>query len=172
VKWGSFRPEYESLGKLCYRLPKRVHFHLVTATCPPSMLRQLKEKLHMDEDNTVVVRRSNDRPNIHLVIEEMQHPINSWHDLNQILQLHVCTTSEDNNRPPPFLVFVNKRKEAEEGCAHEWQSLPDHLKAKIVWFHSGMSRKFQEDVIQALKDGNIWGLFCTDAAGMVKVCYS
>ncbi|KAM6498790.1 P-loop containing nucleoside triphosphate hydrolase protein, partial [Amanita muscaria] len=42
---------------------------------------------------------------------------------------------------------------------------PD-LDKNIVWFHSGMSPEFRRDAIEKLKDGHIWGIICTDAAGM------
>ena len=72
-------------------------------------------------------------------------------------------------RPPPFLVYVNSRKDSELLCMHEWNSLPDHyLKDKIVWFHSGMSSRFRRSTIEDLKTGKVWGIFCTDAAGMVS----
>jgi superfamily II DNA/RNA helicase len=49
----------------------------------------------------------------------------------------------------------------------EWDNLPPHLKEKVVWFHSGMSPEFCEEVIRKLQTGEIWGIMCTDAAGMV-----
>ncbi|KAF8226598.1 hypothetical protein L208DRAFT_1128875, partial [Tricholoma matsutake] len=37
---------------------------------------------------------------------------------------------------------------------------------KVVWFHSGMNSQFHEETISDLHKGKIWGLLCTDAAGM------
>jgi hypothetical protein len=43
-----------------------------------------------------------------------------------------------------------------------------YLKEKVMWFHSGMSLEFHEEVIlHKLQTGEIWGIMCTDAAGMV-----
>jgi superfamily II DNA/RNA helicase len=68
------------------------------------------------------------------------------------------------------MVFVNKQKESEEGCEQEWNNAPNHyLKTKVVWFHSGMSPHFQADKIEDLKEGQIWGILCTDTAGMVSI---
>jgi superfamily II DNA/RNA helicase len=47
--------------------------------------------------------------------------------------------------------------------------LPPDLQDKIIWFHSGMSAEFREEAIKKLKNGDMWGFWCTDAAGMVRV---
>lgn len=36
-----------------------------------------------------------------------------------------------------------------------------------MWFHSGMSEEFKAETIDKFIKGDIWGLCCTDAAGMV-----
>ena len=148
-------------------------FHVVDATLNPPMLRRVISLLSMGEKAPVIIKRSNDRPNIHLAIEEMQHPLNSWLDLDRILKLHGYLREPELGAEPepplPFLVFTNKRKEAEEGCEHEWANAPDHyLKDKVVWFHSGMSAEFWNKTIEDLKARRIWGMLCTDAAGMVS----
>ncbi|EGO02500.1 hypothetical protein SERLA73DRAFT_150228 [Serpula lacrymans var. lacrymans S7.3] len=40
-------------------------------------------------------------------------------------------------------------------------------KDKIVWFHSGMSAEFQKKTVKKLQVGALWGIHCTDTAGMV-----
>ena len=37
----------------------------------------------------------------------------------------------------------------------------------VVWFHSGMSMQYKEETMEKLQKGEIWGIVCTDAAGMV-----
>ena len=139
----------------------------------PKLLSSLCMRDRGPSSEPVIIRRSNDRPNIHLVVEEMQHSLSSWLDLDRALKLHGYLTDNSGVEPvspPPFMVFVNKRKESEEGCEHEWNNAPDHyLKTKVVWFHSGMSPRFRADKIEDLKEGRIWGILCTDAAGMVSV---
>ncbi|KAF8979984.1 hypothetical protein BDQ17DRAFT_1184734, partial [Cyathus striatus] len=68
--------------------------------------------------------------------------------------------------PPKFMCFVNKCREAEEGVECEWEKVSDELHLNVVWFHSGMSSDFHEATIQKLKAGEIWGIICTEAAGM------
>jgi superfamily II DNA/RNA helicase len=83
-------------------------------------------------------------------------------DLEHILNL------DGRTQPPLFMVFVNKRTESEELAKKEWENLPPNFREKVMWFHSGMSPEFREEVIRKLKSGEIWGIMCTDAAGMVS----
>ncbi|KIJ10206.1 hypothetical protein PAXINDRAFT_16777 [Paxillus involutus ATCC 200175] len=46
------------------------------------------------------------------------------------------------------------------------EQLPPELRDKIVWFHSGMTQEFRSEMIEKLRCGEIWGICCTDAAGM------
>ncbi|KAF8993893.1 P-loop containing nucleoside triphosphate hydrolase protein [Cyathus striatus] len=137
-QWGKeFRPEYALLGGLRWLLPEHVKFHLVSATLPSLILRDVMEKLWMRADQTTIITRSNDRANIHFVVEDMKYPANSWLDLERILRLR------SGSRPPKFMCFANRRRETEEGV-----------------------EQFRESTISKLKAGDIWGIICTDAAGM------
>ncbi|KAM6504004.1 P-loop containing nucleoside triphosphate hydrolase protein [Amanita muscaria] len=159
-QWGNdFRPEYGELGRLRWLIPSHIPFHVVSATMPTLVFNDVKAKL-MLRPSAIIIHRSNDRPNISFVVEKMQYSARSMLDLKRVLQL-------DGTTPPKkFMVFVNKRRESEEMAKWEWENLLPHLKEKIVWFHSGMSPEFHEDAIQRLQAGEIWGLMCTDAAGL------
>lgn len=161
-QWGAtFRPEYAELGSLRWKLPPHVRFHAVSATLPCLILNDVRHKLKMRENATSIIRCTNDRPNVGLVVEEMKHPASSFYDLRRVLQL------DQRSIPPKFMVFLNKRRESEKAVMELWKELPQPLHHKIVWFHSGMSAHFKEKTIEALQRGDIWGLICTDAAGMV-----
>lgn len=123
----------------------------------------MREKLKLRDDATTVVRCSNDRPNIELLVEEMRHPASSFYDLRRVLCMDQRAT------PPKFMVFLNKRRDSEKAVEEMWKELPQPLHHKLVWFHSGMSTYFKEKTIEQLRSGEIWGLICTDAAGMVCV---
>ncbi|PPQ96572.1 hypothetical protein CVT26_006301 [Gymnopilus dilepis] len=71
-------------------------------------------------------------------------------DLTRVLRL------DGTGLPRKFLVFTNKRLETEEAVKKEWECLPDELKGKILWFHSGMSADFRAKAIERLKNGEIW----------------
>lgn len=162
-QWGGddFRPEYKKTQMLRWLLPDHVRFHIASATMPPLILDDVRTILGICEDTIEYVRLSNDRPNIHFMVAEMQYSVKSMHDLDRILKL------DPEHPPPKFMVFSNKRKEAERLAKKYRAELPPELRHKIVWFHSGMSREFKEDMMEKLRRGEIWGIVCTDAAGMV-----
>ncbi|KAH7904694.1 P-loop containing nucleoside triphosphate hydrolase protein [Hygrophoropsis aurantiaca] len=160
-QWGGdFRPAYSQLGRLRWLLPSHVHFHVASATMPSYVLQDVKRTLQTRENQTIEIRCSNDRPNIHLAVLEMLDPINTFHDLTRVLKL-------DGNPPPPkFMVFTNDRKEAERICNQARSIAPRESREKLIWFHSGMSSTFRQEMMRKLQKGEIWGIFCTDAAGM------
>jgi superfamily II DNA helicase RecQ len=129
---------------------------------PTPVLNDVMAKLMLHPEKTTIIHRSNDRPNISFVVEKMQYSAKSMLDIEHVLQL--------NRETPPkkFMVFVNKRRKSEVLTKKEWDNLPPYLKEKIVWFHSGMSPEFRADMIRRLQMGEIWGIMCTDAAGMVR----
>lgn len=161
-QWGdTFRPEYGQLGRLRWILPSHIRFHVVSATMPQKVLQDIKERLFMRNETTTVVRMSNDRPNIHLAVEKMQYPLHTARDLLRVLQL------KDGQPPRKFMAFVNRRRDAEDCVDRLWELAPE-LKEKVTYFHSGMSPEFRKDRIQKLRSGELWGIICTDAAGMVS----
>ncbi|KII83142.1 hypothetical protein PLICRDRAFT_79357, partial [Plicaturopsis crispa FD-325 SS-3] len=103
-----------------------------------------------------------DRPNIHFMVSELLYSVKSMQDLDRVLKFSADTP------PPKFMVFANKRKETERLTKHAWSQLPPELHHKIVWFHSGMSGEQKASCMEELRKGEIWGIFCTDAAGMVS----
>jgi superfamily II DNA helicase RecQ len=161
AQWsGEFRPLYAELGRLRWLLPDAV-FYVASATLPPHILNCIKETLHMRPDKTRVIRLSNDRPNIHLQVLAMLELVHSYYDILHVLRF-------DGDPPPPlFMVFCNDWKEMERLCQFARSQAPPHLTGKLLWFHSGMSQQFQTETIKKLHSHEIWGIFCTDAAGMV-----
>jgi superfamily II DNA helicase RecQ len=158
---GEFRPEYAEVGRLRWLLPKHVIFYAASATLPYHVLEHVKSSLHMRPERTREIRLTNDRPNIHLVTLEMLDPLSSYHDILRVFNF-------DGHPPPPlFMVFCNDRRETERLCQYARLHTPAELTDKLVWFHSGMSTRFRTDTIERLRQREIWGIFCTDAAGMV-----
>jgi len=153
------------VGKLRWLLPRQVVFYAASATMPRHILDHVKSLLQMRPERTREIRRTNDRPNIHLVTLEMLDPLNSCHDILRVFRF--------NGDPPPplFMVFCNDRKETERLCQYARSHAPAEHIDKLVWFHSGMSARFRTGTIEKLRLRKIWGIFCTDAAGMVRVSY-
>ncbi|KAK0495075.1 P-loop containing nucleoside triphosphate hydrolase protein [Armillaria luteobubalina] len=162
-EWGSsFRQAYSKLGHLRHLMPRRVPYHLGTATMPPSLLGQLKKDLRMNDD-TVILRLNTDRPNIFFRVRPMEYPINSYHDLSFLIPNDL---DPDGPFPLKFLVFFNSRNEAEQGARFLRSRLPPTLRDKVKWVHSGMTDEFREEAIHALKVGEDIGECATDAVGL------
>ena len=92
------------------------------------VLNDMKAKLMVRPNDTIIIHHSNDRPNISFVVEKMQYSVKSMLDLKRILQL--------NGAMPPkkFMVFVKKQHKSEEMAKKEWDNLPPHLKEKSYGF--------------------------------------
>jgi hypothetical protein len=56
---------------------------------PCHVLDHVKALLQMQPEKTKEIRLNNDRPNIHLAVLEMLAPLNSYHDIFQVLTLMV-----------------------------------------------------------------------------------
>jgi len=114
TEWGNdFRPEYACLGQLRYQIPSNITipFHIVSATLAPHTLQKVLTSLRM-RDDTVIIRRSNDRSNLNIIIEEMQYPANGWLDIDRVLKLHTyAPANSDDNQPfsvlPTASIYVH-----------------------------------------------------------------
>jgi superfamily II DNA helicase RecQ len=162
---GDFQPEYADVGWLHWLLPVEVVFYAASATMPHHVLDHVKTLLQMRPERTKSIQLSNDHPNIHLTTLEMLDPLNSYHDILRVFNF------DGDPPPPPFMVFCNDRKETEHLCLYARSQMPVELVNKLVWFHSGMSTRFRTQTIEKLRLREVWGIFCTDAAGMVCVSY-
>ncbi|EGO04563.1 hypothetical protein SERLA73DRAFT_43684, partial [Serpula lacrymans var. lacrymans S7.3] len=106
-----------------------------------------------------------DHPNIHLMVEEIQYPAKTLYDLEWVLAI-------DGEKPSQkFMVFSDSRKETERIVTYLQSRYPAHQQNKIVWFHSGMSAQFRQKTMDRLQKGEIWGICCTDTAGMASFSY-
>jgi superfamily II DNA helicase RecQ len=77
---GSFRPDYARLGVLRGRFPKNVPFVIASATLPDHILDDIRVKLQLSRDATMV-RLTNARPNVALSTRVMRFPEESKADL-------------------------------------------------------------------------------------------
>jgi superfamily II DNA helicase RecQ len=161
-EWGSFRPEYPELGLLHHLLPSTIPFYVASATLPSLVLEDVRKSLQLRGDKTCRIMRSNDRPNLYLMVRTLEHAANSYKDLDFLL-----AEKPGEHRPAPFVVFFNSIREAEDAANHLRSQLPIDLQNKVVWFHSHMSSKHREETLEAFRRGEIWGLCVTDAFGMV-----
>ncbi|KAH9831739.1 P-loop containing nucleoside triphosphate hydrolase protein [Rhodofomes roseus] len=142
--WKSFRPDYKNIHRLRYILPN-VPFVLATATLPDEMRREVMTTLQIRPDRCTVLRRSNDRPNVHIEVRRIQHAQSSFEDLDFLV---LPKTERASGDPiPKLLVFFDNIEE-------------------IHWFHAQMSEQFREDDLGAFNSSKLYGLCSTDSFGM------
>ncbi|KIJ68868.1 hypothetical protein HYDPIDRAFT_82607, partial [Hydnomerulius pinastri MD-312] len=103
-----------------------------------------------------------DRPNIHIVVPRIKSTLESMQDLGRVLNF------QGGQPKTPFMVFENGREDSERLGKYLHHMVLEHLRDKFVCFHSGMSMAFRIPMIEKLRSGELWGIFCTDAAGMVS----
>jgi superfamily II DNA helicase RecQ len=154
------------VGNLRLLISERIPIYVTSATLPPPVLLEVVEILKLRPKETVHIIYSNDRPEIRMMVRGIVCPVNSFKDLAFLIPegLH-----EGDDAPPPFLVFFDNTKEAERACKYLRTRLPRSLWGKIRWFHSTMTQHYREEQVEAMKTGEVWGLCCTDAFGMVHL---
>jgi superfamily II DNA/RNA helicase len=120
--------------------------------------------LQMQVSKTIFFRCSNDRPNVHITVRKILHPLNSFCDLKFVLQ----NWKPGDEPPPKFIIFCDSIRETVSIGKYLRKQLPPEYREKVKWFHANMSKTFCEMEVQAIRDGQTWGLCCTDSFSMVS----
>jgi superfamily II DNA helicase RecQ len=94
--------------RLHYLLPKNIPFYVTSATLPPLVLYDVMDILHIRHDNVHTMQRSNDRPNVHLIVQQMVHPAKSFLDLAFLIPDNL----PPGWKPPNFLAFFDSITES------------------------------------------------------------
>ncbi|KAF8328526.1 P-loop containing nucleoside triphosphate hydrolase protein, partial [Cantharellus anzutake] len=167
-QWGrDFRSAYIQIGRLFSILRDSVSFFFTSATLRQHVLTDML-KISGLHCGTEIIRRSNDRPNVHLSVRPMKFTLQSCFDLAFLLPLDAKVDDQawiDANISP-FLVYCNSRVDTIRTARFLRSRLPQSHRDRVVWYHSGMSDTFKVDVEAKYKLGKIWGICCTDACGM------
>ncbi|KAF8154043.1 P-loop containing nucleoside triphosphate hydrolase protein [Crassisporium funariophilum] len=163
--WGaSFCKAYSSIGVVRAFLPRNTPIVAVTATLTPLVHQDLVSKLQFDQNAYLFVNMGNDRANVSQVVRAMQHPANSFCDLEFIIPAKI---SSHDNIAKAFLYSDDIKTGA---------LIVDHLGGRIdaKYRHLGlvrpynatMSKSYRTRVMKLFRDGKVRILVCTDAAGM------
>ncbi|KAG8730922.1 hypothetical protein FRC10_002264, partial [Ceratobasidium sp. 414] len=160
MNWGDFRPAYHRLCFLPPMLPNAT-FLALSATLTPLMVSELKRLLGIYD--VEVIRRSNDRHNITPIVRRMNYSVKSLHDLDFLIPLGLTPTSAP---PPKFMLFMESKKLCQRAGRFLRSRLPPELQDHVVWVHADMTSGFNEDAMAKLKNGELFGVVCTDVAGM------
>jgi superfamily II DNA helicase RecQ len=162
LDWGDFRPSYRRLSFLHPLIPHATIFAL-SATLTPTMVAEVKSLLGLS--SVELIRLSNNRQNITYITKKMAHTQQSLHDLAFL----VPPSFTPESPPQKFMVFMKSKILCERAAEFLRQRLPTALRDRIVWVHADMTRSFNERALGNLRDGLIYGIVCTDVAGMVSL---
>ncbi|KAI0631312.1 P-loop containing nucleoside triphosphate hydrolase protein [Trametes polyzona] len=158
--WAEFRKDYADAGHL--RNLISAPFVMPSATMPDPVLDSVLNKLNVQRAWLDMYRRSNDRPNVYLMVRRMQHPVSSYKDLDFLIP----ADWKPGDPLPKFLVFLDNIDESIQAADVLRKRLPPEYKFKVLCFHSDTSAPLREDSTEEFKTGLIWGLYCTDSFGM------
>ncbi|KAJ7813011.1 P-loop containing nucleoside triphosphate hydrolase protein [Mycena leptocephala] len=162
--WGdSFCKKYGSIGIICAFLPRAVPIIAVSATLTPRVHQDILLKLRIDPKDYLYVNIGNDRPTVAHVVRAMEHPMNSYRDLDFLVDpmaapkdIHKAFLYSDDTKDNAEIIdHLNDR-------VHE-----DYLSRGLVRpYNVSMSKEYCDTVMQLFRAGIIRILVCTDAAGM------
>ena len=117
VQWLSFQVQYKNLGWLYSYLQNRCQWYLTSATLDTHIYRKLLSVIGMDPchsthggKTTKWLHCSNDHPNLHYCIHQMQYSKDSCNDLAFLVPLGL---EETDPLPVPFLVYCESWADAE-----------------------------------------------------------
>lgn len=170
--WGAdFRKKYASLGSVRSFLPRGTPVIAVTATLTARTRRDIQSKLNFPRSGQYVwVNAGNDRPNVSILVRAMEHPQNTYTDLDFLIDSNICSKDEI----PKCYIYIDDIKTGGE--------IIDHLTNLLVKsnanltqgvpvvrpFNATLSDEYRTTAMEAFRTGDVRILVCTDAAGMVK----
>ncbi|KAF8145811.1 P-loop containing nucleoside triphosphate hydrolase protein [Mycena galopus ATCC 62051] len=149
--WGaSFRKKYGTLGIIRAFLPRGTPVVALSATLPARIRSDVLSKL---------IDIGNDRPNVSLVVRAIQHPINTYADLDFVV---------DGIKKRKAFVYADNITTGVEIADHLEEVLPpeDRGKGLIHPYNAALSKEYRREAMRLFRSGEIRVLVCTDAAGM------
>jgi len=164
--WGSaFRKKYGTLGIIRAFLQKGTPIVAVSATLPARIRNDVLSKLQFGKDY-VNIDEGNDRPNVSIVIRAMEHPINTYADLDFIISRLIANPYEIQKT----FVYCDNIATGVDAIDHLTSLLPASLQAAglIRPYNASFSKEYRKEVMSQFKQGLVRILVCTDAAGMVS----
>lgn len=166
--WGNgFRKKYGELGILRSFLPKSTPIVAVSATLPARVRRDVLRVLRFHQDNYVNIDVGNDRPNVSIVVRSIHHPINTYADLDFVINL----LAENPSDIEKAFIYCDNTGMGTEILDHLTEILPVHLRhlGIIRPYNACFSKKYRRAVMEEFRAGRVRILICTDAAGMVRI---
>ncbi|KAJ7486592.1 P-loop containing nucleoside triphosphate hydrolase protein [Mycena latifolia] len=163
--WGaSFRKQYGSIGIIRAFLPRAVPIIAVSATLTHRVHMDILSKLQINPNDYIYVNISNDRPAVSQVVRSMEHPMNSYRDLDFLIPE---TTARPEDIPKTFL-YSDDTKDGAAIIDYLNARVPADFRARGLArpYNASMSKEYRDTVMELFKAGVIRILVSTDAAGM------
>ncbi|CAA7267795.1 unnamed protein product [Cyclocybe aegerita] len=163
--WGSgFRKKYSELGIIRSFLLKLTPIVALSATLPARVRREVLWVLRFDQKNFLDIDIGNDQPNVSIVIRGIQHPLNTYADLDFVIN-KLAEWPDDILKS---FIYCDSIAMGTEIIDHLTDLLPEHLQdvGIIRPYNACFSKKYRRAAMRAFKEGSVRILVCTDAAGM------
>lgn len=162
--WGaSFRKKYASLGVARAFLPKPTPVVAISASLTRRVCRDVTQKLQF-RSNFIFKNLGNDRANVSLVVRAIHNPLQSYSDLDFLIQAKI-ERGEDLKKS---WVYADNIEVGAEIIDHLRTLLPKHLHSIIRPYNAVHSIAYRTVAMDQFRSGKIRILVCTDAAGMVR----
>ncbi|KAJ6618432.1 P-loop containing nucleoside triphosphate hydrolase protein, partial [Mycena sp. CBHHK59/15] len=166
--WGaSFRKKYGTLGMIRAFLPRGTPIVALSATLPARIRNDVLSKLQFGQDY-VNIDVGNDRPNVSIVVRGIQHPLNTYADLDFIIA--GVKSREDIKKT---FIYADNIATGVEIIDHLTGLLPPGMRdvvqgydAPFRPYNAALSKEYRRKAMTLFKEGTIRILVCTDAAGM------
>lgn len=141
-----------------------VHGHVsyTGSTCTYDVL----TKLQYDEKDYININLGNDRANVSLVVRAIQHPMNTYRDLDFL----VPKTAKVPNDVKKSFVYADSVVTGTEIEQRLYENAPKAFREQgIIWpYSAAFSSEHRAQLMSLFKSGVVRILICTDAAGMVR----
>ncbi|KAJ3516531.1 hypothetical protein NMY22_g14185 [Coprinellus aureogranulatus] len=162
--WGSnFRKKYGTLGILRALLPRRTPFVAMSATLSPRVRKDVLAKLQFQKD-FCDLSLGNDRKNVSIVVRAMQHPMNTYRDLDFLIP----QGTDDPKKIQKIFIYADTLSVAQdiEDALYERCAEDIRYTGFIRPYSAGFPSRYRKAVMEKFRKGEVRILVCTDAAGM------
>lgn len=165
--WGaSFRKKYGSLGVVRSILQKGTPIVAVSATLPERVRKDVLDKLQFDLQNYLSIDIGNDRPNVSIVVRAIENPLNTYSDLDFVLD----GITDDPASVKKSFVYADNIAVGTEIIDHLDGLVPEALKPLgiIRPYSAAFDQDYRNELMRLFREGVVRVLVCTDAAGMAS----
>lgn len=168
--WGAqFRKKYGMLGMVRTFLPRLTPIVALSATLPARVRRDVLDKLQFGKTGDYVsIDTGNDRPNVSIVIRAIHYPLNTYADLDFVVDMLV----DDPSQIPKTFIYADNIAVGQKIIDHLDSLLPPSMRQLgiIRPYNAAYSKTYRKRVMSLFANGTVRILVCTDAAGMVSLC--